>query len=117
MQGEHDEAMELALLDREVAEETGIRVGIDVPESAMKDWQLENRYEIFEHWRWKYGPDVTHNTERVFSLEVPKTVTLSLSPREHLAFEWHRLGAAAGKCFSPSNQEAILRLPDMLSRC
>jgi len=33
-----------------------------------------------------------------------------LSPREHLHHEWLDWQAAADKCFSPSNAEAVLQL-------
>jgi dihydroneopterin triphosphate diphosphatase len=34
-----------------------------------------------------------------------------LAPREHLNYEWLDWRAAADRCFSPSNAEAILQLP------
>jgi dATP pyrophosphohydrolase len=34
-----------------------------------------------------------------------------LSPREHTAYQWLPWQAAADRCFSPSNAEAILNLP------
>ena len=101
---------------REVAEETGIAIGSDaVPLSALRDWQLANIYEIYPVWRHRYGPGVTHNTEHVFGLTVPVGTPVTLSPREHLNFEWLPWREAADRCFSPSNAEAVLQLPRFLS--
>jgi dihydroneopterin triphosphate diphosphatase len=97
-----------ATAEREVFEETGIRV---CDSSALQDWNLQNRYEIYPVWRHRYAPGVTHNTEHVFGLQVPRDVPITLAPREHLRYEWLPYQAAADKCFSPSNAEAILHLP------
>ena len=100
---------------REVAEETGIAVGTsDVPPSALQDWALENIYEIYPVWRHRYAPGVTHNTERVFGLTVPRDTPITLAPREHTQHVWLPWQAAADRCFSPSNAEAILQLPQRL---
>ena len=101
---------------REVAEETGISVGAAgvptaVPRSALRDWGLQNRYEIYPVWRHRYAPGVTHNTEQVFGLAVPAGTPVRLSPREHLQYAWLPWREAADRCFSPSNAEAILHLP------
>ena len=97
---------------REVFEETGIAIGSpDVPIGHLRDWQLINVYEIFPVWRHRYAPGVTHNTEHVFGLRVPRELPITLSPREHTALVWLPWREAAGKCFSPSNAEAILQLP------
>jgi dihydroneopterin triphosphate diphosphatase len=97
---------------REVAEETSIMVGPPgVSLSHLHDWELENVYEIYPIWRHRYGPGVTHNTERVFSLCVPRDIPIVLAPREHTQHTWLPWQAAADRCFSPSNAEAILQLP------
>ena len=97
---------------REVAEETGIRIGSpEVPRSALVDWRLSNVYEIYPVWRHRYAPGVTHNTEHVFGLRVPAGTPVQLNPREHLAHLWLPWREAADRCFSPSNAEAILMLP------
>jgi dATP pyrophosphohydrolase len=97
---------------REVAEETGIEVGSTaVPRRALVDWQLRNVYEIFPVWRHRYAPGVTHNTEHVFGLTVPRDTPIRLAPREHLAWRWLPWREAADACFSFSNAEAILQLP------
>jgi dATP pyrophosphohydrolase len=96
---------------REVQEETGISVGSpEVPHEALVDWAIENVYEIYPIWRHRYGPGVTHNTERVFGLCVPRDTPITLAPREHTAHVWLPYREAADKCFSPSNAEAILLL-------
>ncbi len=97
---------------REVAEETGIVVGSpQVPAAALRDWALENVYEIYPVWRHRYAPGVTHNTERVFSLRVPRDTPITLAPLEHTQHVWLPWQEAADRCFSPSNAEAILMLP------
>jgi dATP pyrophosphohydrolase len=97
---------------REVFEETGIDVGsAGVPLQNLRDWQLSNVYEIYPVWRHRYAPGVTHNTEHVFGLRVPRDTPITLSPREHLNYQWLDWRAAADKCFSPSNAEAVLQLP------
>jgi dihydroneopterin triphosphate diphosphatase len=97
---------------REVFEETGIRIGgAEVPLSALVDWRLSNRYEIYPVWRHRYAPGVTHNTEHVFGLSVPADTPVRLSPREHLQHVWLPWQEAADRCFSPSNAEAVLMLP------
>ena len=97
---------------REVLEETGIAIGSPaVPLANLRDWRLSNVYEIYPVWRHRYGPGVTRNTEHVFGLQVPREVPIRLSPREHLRHEWLDWRAAADKCFSPSNAEAVLQLP------
>ena len=96
---------------REVAEETGIHIGsAGVPLSNLRDWNLRNVYEIYPVWRHRYAPGVTHNTEHVFGLQVPRGTPVTLAPREHLRYQWLAWREAADKCFSPSNAEAILQL-------
>jgi dATP pyrophosphohydrolase len=97
---------------REVGEETGIAIGAPaVPLAALSDWQLANVYDIYPQWQHRYAPGVSQNTEHVFGLRVPRDTPVRLAPREHLRFEWLDWRAAADKCFSPSNAEAILHLP------
>lgn len=96
---------------RELAEETGIRVGEQVPSENLQDWQLANDYEIYPVWRARYAPGVTRNIEHVFGLLVPREISITLAPREHVAYQWLDYRAAADKCFSPSNAEALLQLP------
>jgi len=92
---------------REVREETGIEAGA----GEFIDWQMTNRYEIFAEWRHRYAPGVTHNTEHVFSLCVPDRTCVKLAPDEHLNYRWLDWRDAAAACFSWSNRDAILSLP------
>jgi len=93
---------------REVREETGLDAGVHV----LSDWRLQNEYEIFPEWRWRYAPGVTHNTEHVFGLAVPAPVDVHVAPREHLGFVWLPWAEAAQRCFSWSNAAAIRTLPE-----
>jgi dATP pyrophosphohydrolase len=97
---------------REVFEETGIdcRPGAALA-GHLQDWQLENIYEIYPRWRYRYAPGVTHNTEHLFGLQVPQATPVKLNPREHTAYQWLPYTQAAHMCFSPSNAEACLMLP------
>jgi dATP pyrophosphohydrolase len=98
---------------REVREETGIDAL--ACGHVLRDWQLENVYEIYPRWRHRYAPGVTHNTEHLFSLQVPAGTSVRLAPREHTAYRWLPWRAAAEACFSPSNAEACLMLPKFVT--
>jgi dihydroneopterin triphosphate diphosphatase len=78
----------------------------------VRDWRMSNVYEIYPRWRHRYARGVTHNTEHVFGLEVPEPIPVQLEPREHRAYTWLPYEEAAAKCFSWSNRDAILRLPE-----
>jgi dATP pyrophosphohydrolase len=97
---------------REVLEETGIDCGPGTALAAgLRDWRLENVYEIYPRWRHRYAPGVTRNTEHLFGLQVPAGTPVVLSPREHTEWRWLPWREAADACFSPSNAEACLLLP------
>ena len=96
---------------REVLEETGL----NARQHRLTDWHLSNEYEIFPEWRWRYAPEVTHNTEHVFGLEVAAPIAVRLAPREHLGFVWLPWQEAAQRCFSWSNAAAIRKLQDRSS--
>jgi len=97
---------------REVAEETGIDCRPGTPlHAGLCDWGLENVYDIYPRWLHRYAPGVTRNTEHVFGLRVPAGIPVTLNPREHTEWRWLPWREAAGACFSPSNAEAILLLP------
>jgi dATP pyrophosphohydrolase len=96
---------------RELAEETGIEVAAN----ELVDWQMQNRYEIYPHWRHRYAPGVTHNTEHVFALTLPAPREVRLAPREHLAQCWLPWREAAERVFSCSNAEAIRQLPQRIA--
>lgn len=95
---------------REVHEETGL----DADRFDLTAWDIENRFEIYERWRNRYAPGVTHNTEHVFGLALPVPQPVVLSPREHLRYVWLPWEAAAERCFSSSNAAAIRLLPRRL---
>jgi dATP pyrophosphohydrolase len=97
---------------REVREETGL----DAEQYALSDWQAQNEYEIYPHWRHRYPPGVTRNTEHVFGLQLPRRLPVQLTPREHLNFQWLAWQEAAETVFSPSNRAAILELPSRAAR-
>jgi dihydroneopterin triphosphate diphosphatase len=96
---------------REVLEETGIAAA----PGRFKDWGVANIYEIYPAWQHRYAPEVTRNAEHVFSLCVERKITVTLNPNEHTAFKWLPYRDAADACYSPSNAEAILLLPQFLS--
>lgn len=98
---------------REVMEETGIDAW--APGNQLRDWGLENVYEIYPQWRHRYAPAVSHNTEHLFGLCVPAPLPVQLSAREHSDQIWLPWAQAAERCFSPSNAEAIGWLPRFAS--
>jgi dATP pyrophosphohydrolase len=95
---------------REVREETGIAVAA----ADLLDWRLSNRYEIFKDWRHRYEAGVIHNLEHVFSLCLPAAAEVSIAPGEHVNQRWLPWRQAAAQCFSWSNRDAILMLPQLL---
>lgn len=103
---EDDEPL-LETARREVREETGI----EAKTGEFVDWQLANRFEIFAEWRDRYAPGVTHNTEHVFSLCLPEPRAVHVAADEHLAYRWLPWRDAATACFSWTNRDAILELP------
>ncbi|MBS7405294.1 MAG: dihydroneopterin triphosphate diphosphatase [Oxalobacter sp.] len=105
---------------REVFEETGIRIVTTEPHperhevsfDCLCDWKTENVFEIFSVWRHRFAPGVTENTEHVYGLLVPEKFPVVLAPKEHLNAVWLPYREAAAKCFSYTNRDAILQLPD-----
>lgn len=92
---------------REVSEETGLDAG----RFELTDWAKQNEFEIYQRWRGRYAPGITHNTEHVFSLLVPCAMPVTLAAREHLRYEWLPWRTAVDKVFSWSNADAIRELP------
>ena len=100
---------------REVLEETGIDCRPGAPlHAGLRDWTLANVYDIYPRWQHRYAPGVTRNTEHVFGLAVPSGTVVVLNPREHTEYRWLPWRDAADACFSPSNAEAILLLPQFM---
>lgn len=97
---------------REVLEETAIDAARD---GELTDWNHTLEYEIYPHWRHRYAPGITRNTEHWFGLALPDTYVdldrVRVAPREHMQYAWLPFREAAARCFSPSNAEAILQLP------
>lgn len=91
---------------REVFEETGI----DTDQFELLDWQCSNIYEIYPHWRHRYAPGVTHNTEHIFGLELPAPIPILLEPTEHIRYEWVDWREAAKRVFSWTNVDALSKL-------
>ncbi len=93
---------------REVAEETGL----DARLYPLRNWNKQNRFEIFSRWSGRYAPGTTHNQEHVFSLELPSAIPVTLAPKEHLQYVWLPWQEAAEKAFSWSNAAAIRELAE-----
>lgn len=104
---QEDEESLIETAVREVREETGIIVAT----TDIVDWKTTNTFEIFEEWRHRYAPDVSHNLEHIFSLEVANDIPVHVSPSEHTAHCWLDYRSAAAKVFSWTNRDAILQLP------
>lgn len=91
---------------REVAEETGLQA--DSP--ALTDWDCVQVYEIYPHWRHRYAPGVTHNSEHLFGLELAGVMPVQLAAAEHTRYEWVDWREAAKRVFSWTNVEALRKL-------
>jgi dATP pyrophosphohydrolase len=112
--GSRDEDEALAdTAHRELLEETGIDA--DAYGGAV-DWNQSQEYAIFPQWRHRYPPGTTHNTEHVFSVDEGEPVPVRLAAREHVRHVWLPWRAAAERCFSWSNRDAILALPARLGQ-
>ena len=88
---------------RELQEETGLQL-------KPLDTGIINRFEIMPEWRARYSPEVSENTEYVFSLALDQVFEPVLSPQEHLRFDWLSAESAKQRCFSHTNIEAIERI-------
>jgi dATP pyrophosphohydrolase len=97
-----DEPLAAAAL-REVREETGI----EAAPLELRRWNLAYTFEIYAQWRHRFAPGTTHNTEHVFSLQLPERAPVILAPDEHVASQWLPWREAAERCFSWSNRDAI----------
>ena len=94
---------------REVFEETGINTN----QYTLEDWHLSHVYEIYAHWRFRYAPDITHNTEHIFGLKLPSIIPIQLSEHEHVRYLWVDWREAMDKVFSWTNVEAIKKLAEI----
>jgi dihydroneopterin triphosphate diphosphatase len=93
---------------REVMEETGLDV--NAAGHTLTDWRLENTYDIWPHYLYRYAPGILRNTERVFGLCIPQPVQVQLAAREHVNQIWLPWNEAALKVRSASNEQAIARV-------
>jgi 8-oxo-dGTP pyrophosphatase MutT (NUDIX family) len=92
------------------ARELGEETGIDASRGRLRRWDVAYTFEIYQRWRHRFAPGMTHNTEHLFSLELPRREPVTLAPQEHTAFAWLPWREAAQKCFSWSNRDAILMI-------
>lgn len=88
---------------REVYEETGL----NALQYDLQDWQTSNVYEIYPHWRHRYAPGITENTEHLFGLCLPKRLEIAMAPDEHVRYEWVNWRDAIPRVFSWTNVEAL----------
>lgn len=93
---------------REVKEETGL----NALDYDFQDWQVNNTYEIYPHWRHRYAEGVTENVEHQFGLMLPAPLDITLAPNEHVRYEWVDWREAAQRVFSWTNVDALKRLGD-----
>ncbi len=103
------EPQDKSLMDtaiREVKEETGI----DAMEHELTNWNVSKVYDIYPHWRYRYAPEVSQNTEHHFGLKLSKKVNVTLSPLEHTRYEWVDWKEAAKRVFSWTNVDALIYL-------
>jgi dATP pyrophosphohydrolase len=100
-----DEPLAEAAL-REVREETGV----EAPAASLRRWPLTYTFEIYPQWRHRFAAGTTHNTEHVFSVELPNKQPVTLAADEHVASLWLPWREAAARCFSWSNRDAIALL-------
>ena len=94
---------------REVYEETGINTN----EYSLQDWKLNHKYEIYQHWRHRYEPNITHNTEHIFGLEIPLETPIKLSTSEHVDYKWVKIDEAKKRVFSWTNVIALEKLNEI----
>ena len=97
---------------RELMEETGFNAALY---GGVINLHYRNVYSIYPRWRHRYPPDVTHNEERCFAVCLPTAITPRLAPREHVAFKWMGLDAAAHMATSWSNVAALRHLQSRLA--
>ena len=95
---------------RELHEETGI----DAP--ALRNWGITRQYDIFPEFRHRYAPDVAHNTEHMFSLQLAHEVPVRLNPLEHSEYRWLEFPAAETLCLSWTNREAIAMIAHAVAK-
>lgn len=93
----------LAAARRELTEETGLE------SSQLVDCEVERIFPILPAWRARYAPNVHHNREHLFRLELSSKPDIRLHPQEHLSFKWLPAEQAKALASSWTNREAIER--------
>lgn len=91
---------------RELREETGLVVDL----RQLRDLHRTYRFPILPQWRARYAPDVTENTEHVFTLELPAETALTIHLAEHVEYGWFSFDEAAARATSWTNREVIQEL-------
>jgi len=90
---------------RELSEETGISAS---PE-ALRDLGIVRCFPILSQFRGRYDPQVTHNIEHAFSLQLPAQPEVRLSA-EHTDFGWFTPEEAMRTAASWTDRAAIQEL-------
>ena len=108
MRWDETDPMQTAI--RELKEETGIDAG-----DVLVNLNLSHQYEIFPQWRHRYAPDITHNTEHVFALKLPKVVDIRLNPNEHQEAVWLSFDDAVERLGSWTNRKVVDHLKQQTS--
>lgn len=98
-----DDELAIFAARRELKEETGLDV-------EPVDTGLRNTFPIAPAWRERYAPEVSHNHESVFALQLESPCEVQLNPAEHVAQAWLPRHEAAQRASSWSNRDAILAL-------
>jgi len=89
---------------REVIEETGITAGL------MRNMQWTQVYEILPSFGKKYAPGITRNLEHAFALKLQGRVAVTLSPTEHVRYQWMSAREALETASSNTNRTIIEQL-------
>jgi len=105
--GPGEQPLETAV--REVREETGFPDGSRIIETG-----ISRVFEIDPRWRHRYAPGTLHNTEYEFRCRLPAAVSVTIDPREHVAYRWLDIDSAIEAVWSWTNREALERLRDEL---
>jgi len=99
----HDGELALEAAQRELEEETGLK-------AIVIQTDLENSFPIAPAWRDRYAPEVTHNHETVFAVQLDTAAEINLNSAEHVQYCWLPREQAAEKASSWTNRDAILAL-------
>jgi len=91
---------------RELREETGIVAST----AELTDWKIQQRYEIFSRFRYRYAPGIEENTEHFFSLELADECPATVNPDEHLEYAGVPFDQAIERVFSWTNRDALRHL-------